>query len=122
MCELSVRDLKRGVAYLIGRSHTKESLSNYEVSLCRLEDDEMFLDAGRFKNFRFSGQAYQVDFKQTSMFKNWFEECVNWISSNTSSNWSVTLKPHHVSDISVSWSFENKDEALLFKLSTNLAS
>lgn len=105
--------------YLVVKSYSEENWPNYQISLCKLTEEEVCLDTGRFKNFSYSEQANIVDFQANSLFKNWFENCVEWISDHVSSNWSVSLIHHHVSHITVRWSFANRDDALLFKLSTN---
>lgn len=104
----------------------------YNTSLMALEPEEFRLNAGRFSRF-LGGDVYvseeSIIFKGSSFTEDWYpgatvafpngpdvEELVSWTSENTEKQWTMTVVPHHVSMLEISFAFEYYVDAVHFAM------
>lgn len=94
-----------------------ESRMIYSVPLTYVATWETNLDAGRFVHYEPWMQEHLVAYDIADYMKDNFEERLGWISQNINHAWSFDLRMRHVGEGRMQWSFEDRTEAILFKLS-----
>ena len=91
---------------------TREEIAGF-CTFSELKENEQTLNAGRFKNFGVLFDSFQI---RLNAYDN--NLLLTWISENIKNKWYLQLEyKSYIYDIDYIWYFENKNDALLFKLS-----
>ena len=95
-------------------------LADVNIFLMNLTYEEMRLDFGRFEKFSIIPRDHEVTIaklpESSNQVSSIFENMVTWISENTTDRWNFELFYKHMSDFDFVFSFDNKNDAVLFKL------
>jgi len=89
----------------------------YDVVLLDLKDYELDLSGGRFSNFALVHQEFSTTDLVVTGYMTYFTDRVNWIHDHVSGKWSFDMRMQNVHQGQTRWSFSDKSEALVFKLS-----
>lgn len=90
----------------------------FRVPLTRLGFYENYLNRDRFFMYRPDTQEHLVVNDIYGDLVGWFTERLEWISANVTRPWSFELKMSSALDGQIIWSFQDRTDAILFKLST----
>ena len=88
----------------------------YRVPLAFTEPYEEHLDLGRFVNYTPDEQTYVVKHDFEDYLVDWFTERLAWISDHVVYKWSFSLVSPSASAGTLTFSFENRREAIWFRL------
>lgn len=91
----------------------------YTVPLAELYPIELLLNDGRFLHFEREQQAITIENVITAydpVAMEYFTSRLNWLATNVYNTWSVRMTMRHVGCSVYVWSFENQDDAILFRL------
>jgi hypothetical protein len=90
----------------------------YEVRLLFLRPGEDNLNTKRFKKFNKIPLEYRIKHKleNYNLLPIIMEKKIKFINNNIKGLWNVTFDSSNVHDWTASWSFENREDLILFKL------
>ena len=88
----------------------------YDIPLVVLPLHEERLDRGRFVNYSEYQQLYPAGYTYGNFLVEWFTERLEWISDHISGKWSFRVTPSDALNGRVQFSFEDRLEAIWFRL------
>ena len=119
--ELIVSIEMTGNHWLTNEVYDKDDWPSFTAKLAQLGINEIGLNGGRFQNFSFVPQTYEVlwnpkYYRGSADVQYYLEEKFHWIATRTSYKWSFDIHFKNVSSCEIKWSFENKVDAIRFVL------
>ena len=119
--EIKVDDVE-GFYFLIGDVQVfkqRDWIGIYTINLGRVPMIESNMDSGRFQNYTTDRLYHTVEYHFISIITEWVQDRIDWIHQNLKGKWGISLDMKFLTSGTITWRFEEGNDALLFKLSTN---